>query len=276
MQDTMPLQGNIMDVVIVDDESAARRALRECCAREADLRVVGEFSNSRTALKAIQARPPALLFLDVQIDSLTGIEVARALDPDTLPQIVFVSAYDHYALEAFEVSAIDYLLKPFDEDRFQATLARVRRRREVGSLAERQATLSAVLDQMERSARATAYEARPRVIANAGGQTHVLDVAQVELIEADRNYIRLTVGRKTYSARSTLQQAEASLQSQPMLKISRSCLVNMSHIAEIDSTLRGDTILVLAGGTTVITSKGFRSAVKEQLERMKIHPRKAK
>jgi len=276
MQDTIPLKANIMDVVIVDDESAARRALRECCAREADLRVVGEFANSRTALKAIQACPPALLFLDVQIDSLTGIEVARALDPNTLPQIVFVSAYDHYALEAFEVNAIDYLLKPFDEDRFQATLARVRRRREVGSLAERQVALTALLDQMERSGRAAAYEVRPRVIANAGGQTHVLDVAQVELIEADRNYIRLTVGRKTYSARSTLQQAEASLQSQPMLKISRSSLVNISHIAEISRTLRGDTILVLAGGTTVITSKGFRNAVKEQLERMKIHPREGK
>jgi two-component system LytT family response regulator len=261
-----------MDVVIVDDESAARRELLECCAREVDLRVIGEYACCLAALVAIRARPPALLFLDVQIDSMTGIELARALDPATLPQIVFVSAYDHYAIEAFEVNAIDYLLKPFDENRFQATLARVRRRREVGSMADRQAALSALLNQLERGVLA-ANESRPRVIAEFNGQSHVLDVARVELIEADRNYVRLTVGRQVYSARSTLQQAEISLQSQPMLKISRSCLVNMSHITQISRTLRGDAILVLTGGTTVTSSKGFRDSVKEQLNRMKIGPR---
>ena len=216
--------------------------------------------------------PPDLLFLDIQIDSLTGLEIARALDPQSLPLIVFVTAYDHYALEAFEVSAIDYLLKPFDDRRFQTTLARVRERVNAADHAQRQAALSSLLEQLERSARLT-YDARPRVIAEAEGRMHVLDVARIELIEADRNYVRITVGQARYSTRSTLQQAEQWLQSQPMLKISRSCLVNMSHVFEISQTPRGDAILVLAGGATVTSSEGYREAVRQYLDRMRIGSR---
>src|SRR5258707_4263160 len=115
----------MLDVIIVDDEPTARRPLRECCVREPDLRIIGEYGDSASALEAIHAQPPHLLFLDIQIDSLTGLQLARALDPENLPLIVFVTAYDSYALEAFEVSAVDYLLKPFDDKRFSRTLARV-------------------------------------------------------------------------------------------------------------------------------------------------------
>ncbi len=101
---------------------------------------------------------------------------------------------------------------------------------------------------------------------------HMLDAAQVELLEADRNYVKLTVGRDTYVARSTLQQAEKSLQSQPMLRISRSCIVNMNHVREVSRTPRGDFILVLAGGTTVTSSEGYRDAVREYLDRLRLGP----
>jgi two-component system, LytTR family, response regulator len=261
----------MLDVIIVDDEPAARRTLRECCAREPDLHIVGEYGDSRAALEAIQQRPPNLLFLDIQIDSLNGIALARALNPDTLPLIVYVTAYDHYALEAFEVSAVDYLLKPFDDDRFRKTLVRVRRRHEAQSVTDRQAALSTVLEQLERGARALA-DARPRVLAESGSRMHMLDVGQVEVVEADRNYVKLTIGREVFHARSTLQQAEKSLQSQPMLKISRSCLVNMSHVREVSRTPRGDFILVLGGGATVTSSEGFRDPVRQYLERLKLGP----
>ena len=261
-----------LEVVIVDDEPASRRTLKECCEREPDLRVIGEYADSRSATAAIRAHPPDLLFLDIQIDSLTGIEIARALDPVTLPQIVFVTAYDHYALEAFEVSAIDYLLKPFDDARFQTTLARVRSRLHAGSRSQRHAALESLLTQLESSARSS-YDARPRVIAEANGRMHVLDVAQIELIESDRNYVKIAVGRAQYSTRSTLQQAEQWLQSQPMLKISRSCLVNMNHVREVSQTPRGDAILVLAGGATVTSSEGYREAVRQYLDRMRIGAR---
>jgi two-component system LytT family response regulator len=259
-----------MDVIIVDDEPAARRTVRECCEREPDLRVIGEFGDPRAALEAIARQPPHVLFLDIQMDSMTGMALARALDPEHLPLIVFVTAYDHYALEAFEVSAVDYLLKPFDDARFRATMARVRRRHGAEGGFDRQGALTSLLEQLERGARV--HDAQPRVLAEAGSRMHMLDVSQVEVVEADRNYVRLTIGRETFHARSTLQQAEKSFQTQPMLRISRSCLVNMRHVREISRTPRGDFILVLAGGTTVTSSEGYREPVRHYLERLKLAP----
>ncbi|HXY75387.1 MAG TPA: LytTR family DNA-binding domain-containing protein [Steroidobacteraceae bacterium] len=260
-----------MEVIIVDDEPAARRTVRECCEREVDLRVVGEFGDSRAALEAIRNRPPDVLFLDIQMDSMTGMALARALDPEMLPIIVFVTAYDHYALEAFEVSAVDYLLKPFDDARFAAAMARVRRRHQAAGSFDRQGALAMLLEQLEREAR-TRSDSQPRVLAEAGSRMHMLDVAEVELVEADRNYVRLVIGRDSFHARSTLQQAEKSFQSQPMLRISRSCLVNMKHVKEVSRTPRGDFILVVAGGTTVTSSEGYREAVRQYLERLKLAP----
>jgi len=257
-----------MNVVIVDDEPTARRTLHDFCAREPDLRIAGEYGDSVSALEAIRARPPNLLFLDIQMDSMSGIALARALDPQTLPLIVFVTAYDHYALEAFEVSAIDYLLKPFDYERFSRSLARVRRRHQTESVADRQLALSSLLEQLQLKSTA----APTRILAESGSRMHVVDVALVELVEADRNYVKFAVGREVFHARSTLQQAEKSLQSQPMLRISRSCLVNVRHVSEISRTPRGDAIFVLAGGTTVTSSEGFRDPVREYLERLKVSP----
>jgi two-component system, LytTR family, response regulator len=260
-----------MDVIIVDDEPAARRAVRECCERESDLQVVGEYGDPQAALAAIRLKPPQLLFLDIQMDSLTGMELARALDPATLPLIVFVTAYDHYALEAFEVSAVDYLLKPFDDERFRATLGRVRRLHVAAPDFDRQGALATLLEQLESRARARA-DGQPRVLAEAGSRMHMLDVAQVEVIEADRNYVRLIIGRDSFHARSTLQQAEKSFQQQQMLRISRSCLINLRHVREISRTPRGDFILVMAGGTTVTSSEGYREPVRQYFERLKLAP----
>jgi two-component system LytT family response regulator len=261
----------MIEVIIVDDEPAARRTLRECCDKEPDLRVVGEYGDGRAALDAIRSRPPHLLFLDIQIESVDGITLARSLDAATLPLIVFVTAYDRYALDAFEVSATDYLLKPFDEQRFRDTLARVRRRRGSENLTDRQAGMMALMAQLERNVQALS-SAAPRILAESGSRMHLLDVADVELVEGDRNYVKVTVGRNMFHARSTLQQAEKSLQSQPMLRISRSCLVNVNHVHELSRTHRGDFIFVLAGGSTVTSSEGYRDSVREYLKGLKISP----
>jgi two-component system, LytTR family, response regulator len=260
-----------MNVIIVDDEPAARRTVRECCERESDLQVVGEYGDPRAALQAINREQPQVLFLDIQMDSMTGMALARALDPENLPLIVFVTAYDHYALEAFDVSAVDYLLKPFDDARFKATVTRVRRRHEAAASFDRHGALATLLEQLERGARGRA-DVQPRVLAEAGSRMHMIDVSQVEVVEADRNYVRLTIGRESFHARSTLQQAEKSFQGQPILRISRSCLVNMQHVKEISRTPRGDFILVTTGGTTVTSSEGFREPVRQYLERLKLAP----
>jgi len=259
-----------MNVMIVDDEPAARRTLRECCEGEEDLEIVGEFGDGASALNAIRARKPELLFLDIQMDTLTGIELARALDPDDLPLIVFVTAYDNFAVQAFEVNAIDYLLKPFDRKRFKATLARVRQRSgAAANIEDRYSQLTKVLATLEQSARGIA-PAATRLLAESGGTMRMLDAAAIEVVEADRNYVTLRVGRESFHARSTLQQAEELLKGQPMLRISRSCLVNTHLIQEVSRTPRGDFILVLRGGTTVTNSEGFRDKVRSHLEHMKL------
>ncbi|MGH8231017.1 MAG: LytR/AlgR family response regulator transcription factor [Steroidobacteraceae bacterium] len=259
-----------MRVMIVDDEPAARRTLRECCDKEPDLKIAGEYGDGERALEAIRARPPDLLFLDIQIEPMNGITLARSLDLETLPFIVFVTAYDQYALQAFEVSATDYLLKPFDDQRFRETLARVRRRRGDEALTTRQDALCALLTQLERNVQALSATA-PRILAESGSRMHMLDVASIELVEGDRNYIKLLAGREVFHARSTMQQAEQSLQSQPMLRISRSCLINVNHVKEISRTPRGDLIFVLAGGNTVSSSEGYRESVRDYLKQLKIN-----
>jgi two-component system, LytTR family, response regulator len=260
-----------MDVIIVDDELAGRRTLREYCQREGDLRVVGEYADGVTALEAIRRMRPQLLFLDIQMDPMNGIDIARALQASELPSLVFVTAYDSYALEAFEVSAVDYLLKPFDQERFRKTLARVRPRHADSGPGDRQALLANLLAQLERGGRPVAEE-RPRLLAELNGHLHVLDATRVEMIEADRNYVVIRVGRDAYHARSTLSQAEQALRAQPMLRISRSCLVNINFVKEVNRTLRGDFILVLASGYTVTSSEGFRAKVKEYLSSLRISP----
>ena len=260
-----------MNVIIVDDELAGRRTLRELCDVESDLQVVGEFGDGVAALDAIRRVRPELVFLDIQMDPMNGIDLARAIDPATLPSLVFVTAYDSYALAAFEVCAVDYLLKPFDQERFRKTLDRVRPRHAASHADDRQALLASLLAQLERGARETAAE-RPRLLAEFNGHLHVLDAERVELIESDRNYVSIRVGRDTFHARSTLNQAEQALRGQPMLRISRSCVVNVNYVKEVNRTLRGDFILVLAGGATVTSSEGFRGKVKEYLTSLRLSP----
>jgi two-component system LytT family response regulator len=265
-------------VIIVDDEPIARRVLREYCATEPDVEIIGEFGDGRAALAAIRIQPPDLLFLDIHMDAMNGLVLARELGGAGAPHIVFVTAYDDHALEAFEVCAVDYLLKPFDEERFRRTVERVRRLcAGVGAdaVAESAADVPGALRMLlQRLEAGTLGQAglRPRLLAESGGHMHVLDVGQIELIEADRNYVRVTVGRDSYQARSTLQGAEQAMSTQPMLRISRSCLVNMNHLREISRTPRGDFILVLTGGSTVTSSEGFRERVREQLNRLRLGP----
>ncbi|HEY6892575.1 MAG TPA: LytTR family DNA-binding domain-containing protein [Rhodanobacteraceae bacterium] len=255
-----------MNVFLVDDEPAARRILRDCCAREPDLEVAGEFDNDEDAVAAIRRSPPDLVFLDIALGPKSGIDVARALDHGA-PEIVFVTAYDRYAIEAFEVGAVDYLLKPFDDARFRETIARVRRRRAAQPAADRRVAIEALLDELGR--RASASE-RPRLLVDLGSRMQMVDAARIEAAEADRNYVTLRIGAETLHTRSTLYQTEDALRSQPMLRISRSCLVNLDHVREVSRTLRGDFIIVLAGGATVTSSESYRDKVRTELARFMI------
>ena len=257
-----------MKVMIVDDEPTARRLLRDRCAAEGDLEVIGEYADAEAALTAIAELAPDLLFLDIKMGKMTGLQLARGLDSSTAPLIVFVTAFDQHALQAFEVSAADYLLKPFDRARFQAMLKRVRERH-----AARNTTgygiAVATLAQLDRLARAVA-DTRPRILTETGGHLQMLDVARVEMITADRNYVTLTVGTETFHTRSTLMQAEFAMRSQPILQINRSCLVNINHVQRLTRSARGDYVFVLAGGATVSSSERYRHKVRAYIEQFAV------
>jgi len=258
-----------MDVIIVDDEPAGRRVLRQCCHAEQDLKVVGEYGDPDLALAAIRGLKPDIVFLDIHMEPLDGIALARALEPAQPPAVVFVTAHDSHAIEAFELCAVDYLLKPFDGERFRKTLARLRARQAAASSDARGAMLADVLTRLERGTR---NEERPRLLAEFNGRFQVIDPARVELLEADRNYVAMRVGSDRFQTRSTLGSAEQALAAQPMLRISRSCLVNVNFVREVNRTLRGDFIFTMAGGATVTSSEGFRCKVRDYLASLKLSP----
>jgi two-component system LytT family response regulator len=249
--------------IIVDDEVAARKALRERCASEQDIEVVGEYADAESALAALPAQAPDLIFLDVKMGKLSGMQLAQALEPRGGPLVVFVTAFDRYALQAFEVNAADFLLKPFDRERFRTMLRRVRERYAARNSASYQIA-AATLAELQRLSQAQ-LEARPRLLAETGGTLHMVDVAEVELVTADRNYVVLSVGKESFHARSTLIQAEESMRSQPMLQLNRSTLVNMNHVRQVSRTPRGDYVFVLSGGSTVTSSERFRHKVRERI-----------
>jgi two-component system LytT family response regulator len=251
--------------IIVDDEAAARKALRERCAAEQDIEVVGEYADAESALAALSQQAPDVIFLEVKkMGRVSGMQLAQALDPTCAPLIVFVTAFDRYALQAFEVNAADFLLKPFDGERFRSMLRRVRQRHAVRNAASYQIA-TATLAELQRLSQPH-LEARARLLAETGGTLHMVDVARVELVTADRNYVALTVGKDTFHARSTLIQAEESMRSQPMLQINRSCLMNVNHVRRVSRTARGDYVFVLSGGRTVTSSERFRPKVRERIE----------
>src|SRR6202030_2367494 len=245
------------------DEPAARKALRERCATEQDIDVVGEYADAESALAALPQQSPDLIFLDVKMGRISGMQLAQALESGAAPLVVFVTAFDRYALQAFEVNAADFLLKPFDRERFRTMLRRLRERYAARNSSNYQIA-AATLAELQRLSQ-TRLEARPRLLAETGGSMHMVDVAQIELVSANRNYVVLTVGKESFHARSTLIQAEESMRSQPMLQINRSCMVNVNHVRQVSRTPRGDYVFVLSGGTTVTSSERFRHKVREHI-----------
>lgn len=252
-----------MRAIIVDDEAGARLALRERCASEHDIEVVAEYADAESALASLSQQAPDLIFLDIKMGRLSGMQLAQALDPACAPLVVFVTAFNRYALEAFEVNAADFLLKPFDRERFGTMLRRVRERHAARSSVHYQIA-AATLAELQRISQGR-LEARPRLLAEIGGSMHMIDVARIEVVTANRNYVLLTVGKDAFQARSTLIQAEEAMASQPMVQINRSCLVNFNHVHEVSRTARGDYAFVLSGGTTVTSSERFRHRVREHI-----------
>jgi two-component system LytT family response regulator len=241
-------------VLIVDDEDVARQRVRRLLAREQDVEIVGEASDGVQAVESIRTLSPDLVFLDVQMPEVDGFAVLERLRPHAVPEVVFVTAYDDYALRAFEVHAVDYLRKPFDATRFKEAFARARRRLASAQADERARKLDALLAQIQ----AQPPRSRERLMVRADGRLYFVRVDDIDWIEAAGNYVKLHVGRETHLMRETMAGIEALLDPSRFLRIHRSAIVNLDRVREMQPWFSGEYTVILRDGTQLRLSRVYR------------------
>ena len=249
--------------MVVDDEPMGRVRLLTLLQPETDIEVIAECADGVAAVAAIQQHAPDLVFLDVQMPGLTGFDVIQHVGADRMPIVIFVSAYDEYALKAFEVHAIDYLLKPFGRDRFQKTLQHARaslERRRAGDLGRR--LLALVNDIKPEPPRLD------RLIVKSGGRVFFLRTDEIDWIEAAGNYVRLHLGEESHLFRETMNRMEQRLDARRFSRIHRSRIVNTERIKELQPWFNGEYVVVLRNGTKLTLSRGYREKLQEQLGKL--------
>jgi len=250
----MPLRA-----LIVDDEPLARQRVRDLLAREGDIEVVGEARDGYEASELIRSLSPDIVFLDVQMPEMDGFGVIETVGAERFPAAVFTTAYDQYAIRAFEVNAVDYLLKPLDPDRFGESLERAR-----AHLGRRE-TLKAELVSILQS-----LPSRPRfldrLVVRSGGRITFLRTDEIDCIEACGNYVKLCVGTEEHLLRMTMSALEGRLDPERFLRIHRSTIVNVERVKELQSTFHGEYVVVLRSGRRVTLSRGYRDRLQQILD----------
>ncbi len=257
----------VLETVIVDDEAPARSLLREYLGAHREIEIVAECANGFEAVKRITELKPALVFLDVQMPKLNGFEVLELISPG--PAVVFCTAYDSYALRAFEVNAVDYLLKPFGRERLAEALGRVRER-----ITARCAALSP-LDhdaQSVKTAAALATSARApgsfaeRVIVRDGADVHVIPVDTIDCMEAQDDYVAIQVSGKSWLKQQTLADLEAALDPDRFVRVHRSFLVPLDRVARVEPFGKEQKLAVLKTGREIPVSRAGWQRLKEKME----------
>jgi len=248
--------------LIVDDEPLARRRVRDLLSREPDVEIVGEAHDGPAAVSLVRELMPDLLFLDVQMPELDGFGVLEQVGHRRIPALVFVTAYDRFALRAFEAHALDYLLKPYDDQRFAAALQRVREQ-----LRNRSA------DDLERRVRDLLADVRggasrlERLAVQSGSRSVLVPVSEIDWIEAEGKYVRLHVGERSYLLRDSMRRLESVLDPRHFLRIHRSTIVNVERVREVEAFFRGEFILFLRDGTQLRSGRSYRGGVQRLLGR---------
>ena len=253
-------------VVVVDDEPLARERLRTLLASRPEVELVAECGDGGSAVETIAATRPDLVFLDVQMPELDGFEVLdalRLLDPPALPAVVFVTAYDAYALRAFEVRALDYLLKPFDRSRFDEALGRALERlrgRESAGMTVESGALAALLAEL-RAERGW----RERFVVRTGSRISFVRTEEVDWIDAEGNYLRLHVAGRTHLVRETMKSVEAELDPSRFVRVHRSAIVNVDRIASLEPYFHGEYVVTLRDGARLTSSRSHSARLRALL-----------
>jgi two-component system LytT family response regulator len=248
--------------LIVDDEPLGRSGISARLKGEHDIEIVGECANGRSTIEALHTLSPDLLFLDVQMPGLNGFEVLAAAGIDSLPVVIFVTAYDDYALRAFDVHALDYILKPIDDDRFKLALSRARthlKRKRDGALGEKLATL---LADLQVTAPCKQSSGANRFVIKSGGRIFFVKDEEIDWVEAVGDYVRLHAGPQSHLVRETMTAMETRLDRR-FLRIHRSIIVNTERIKELHPYFNGEYSVVLLDGKQLKSSRGYRDRLRE-------------
>jgi two-component system LytT family response regulator len=251
------MRSTLIRALIVDDEPLARRRLRAFLRTEGDIEIVEECGNGEEAVEAIRGLRPDLVFLDVQMPGMNGFDVLAALDVRQLPLVIFVTAHDQYAVQAFEERALDYLLKPFSKGRFQDAVQRVRERMSGPPAGDFRDRITGLLR--------TVAGPKTHLVVKTGGHAVLLQTARIERLEAEGDYVRIYTGRESYLTRQTMNRIEAELGSGRFVRIHRSSIVNVEFIKEIHPLPGGDHVVTLRDLTQVTLSRGYRDRLEHAL-----------
>lgn len=254
--------------LIIDDEPLARRNLRLLLEKDPQIEILEECRNGREAVKAINALSPDLIFLDIQMPEMDGFDVLARVGPERIQAIIFVTAFDQYALKAFDVHALDYLLKPYDDERFAHALNRAKSQieaREIDRLSKR---LLALLEERDSERTGSRQQANylTRVMIKVSGRVTLLKVDEIDFIEADGNYAKLHVGRKAHLLREKMHDLEGRLDPAKFVRIHRSVIVNLDRIKEMHPHFNGDYIVVLEDGRKLRLSRTRRENLEARLK----------
>jgi len=248
--------------LVVDDESLARERLCDMLAADPQIQIIAECANGQEAIEAIQLHTPDLVFLDVEMPGIDGFGVREALPPESIPTTIFVTAYDQYAVRAFEVYALDYLLKPFDRERFEKAL--VRAKTQISS--QRTDALSQrILSALEE------IKTRPvhleRLVIKMNGHVFFIKAEEIDWLEAEGNYVRLHAGKESYLLRDTISALESQLDPKKFIRVHRSAIVNIDRITELQPWFHGEYRIILTEGVQLTLSRTYREKLHELLGR---------
>jgi two-component system, LytTR family, response regulator len=251
----------MISTLIVDDEPLARERIKRFLRDEEGIRLIGECKNGVEAIDTIGREKPDLVFLDIQMPEKNGFDVIKSFDPKDLPTIIFVTAYDQYALQAFDVHALDYLLKPFNRERIKRAVARAREHldhKRMGNIDER---LNALIADIRGERKYL-----DRLVVKAVGRVFFLKTDEIDWIEAAGNYVKLHVGREAHMIRETMNGIESKLDPAKFLRIHRSTVVNIDRIKELHPMFSGDYAVILRNGTELALSRNYRERFTELFE----------
>lgn len=252
--------------LIVDDEPLARRNLRVLLEKDPQIEIIEECRNGREAVKAINTLSPDLIFLDIQMPEMDGFDVLAHVGPEHIQAIIFVTAFDQYALKAFDVHALDYLLKPFDDERFSHALRRAKAQIEAHEINRLSKRLLALLEERESELKVDQKSYLTRLMIKDSGRVRLLKVDDVDFVEADGNYAKLHVGRATHLLREKMNDLEGRLDPARFVRIHRSIIVNLDRIKEMHPHFNGDYIVVLEDGRQLRMSRTRRERLEARLK----------